>query len=117
MRLCSLTAIPETIPPKISVRIRCSPPLLTVCPQAVRDSAKKAAIPSCQSMPLLYRRDMLGGLLEGIMQKRYSLPAAIALAVVLAGCNQAPPPAPDTREADAKAIRDFETGWMQAFAT
>ncbi len=51
------------------------------------------------------------------MQKRYSLPAAIALAVVLAGCDQAPPPAPDTREADAKAIRDFETGWMQAFAT
>src|ERR1700675_256 len=51
------------------------------------------------------------------MQNRYSLPAALALAVVLAGCTQAPPPAPDTREADAKAIRDFETAWAQAFAT
>ena len=51
------------------------------------------------------------------MQNRYSLPAAVALAVILAGCAQAPPPAPDTREADAKAIRDFETAWAQAFAT
>jgi uncharacterized protein (TIGR02246 family) len=52
------------------------------------------------------------------MPKRYSVPAALALAVILAGCTQAPPPpAPDTREADAKAIRDFETAWMQAFAT
>jgi uncharacterized protein (TIGR02246 family) len=50
------------------------------------------------------------------MQNRYALPA-VALAVILAGCNQAPPPAPDTREADAKAIRDFETAWVQAFAT
>jgi ketosteroid isomerase-like protein len=31
-----------------------------------------------------------------------------ALFVALAGCTQAPPPAPDTREADAKAIRDRE---------
>ena len=61
---------------------------------------------------------MLDGLLEGTMQNRYSLPAAVALAVVLAGCNQAPPPAaPDTRAADAQAIRDLEKAWEQAFAT
>jgi uncharacterized protein (TIGR02246 family) len=52
------------------------------------------------------------------MQKRYTLPAAVALAVILAGCSQAPPaPAPDTREADTKALRDMETAWVQAFAT
>lgn len=49
------------------------------------------------------------------MTKRYSVPAAVALAVVLAGCSQAPPPAKDTREADAKAIRDLEADWMQSF--
>ncbi len=51
------------------------------------------------------------------MQKRYSVPAAVAIAVLLAGCSQAPPPAPDTRERDAKAIRDFETAWQQSYAT
>ena len=45
------------------------------------------------------------------------MPAALALAVILAGCNQAPPPAPDTREADAQAIRDVETAWSASFAT
>ena len=48
------------------------------------------------------------------MHTRFSLPAALALAVILAGCHQAPPPAPDTRDADAKAIRDLETAWNQA---
>jgi uncharacterized protein (TIGR02246 family) len=51
------------------------------------------------------------------MRNRYTLLAALALAVILAGCNQAPPPAPDTREADAKAIRDLEIAWDQAAAT
>jgi uncharacterized protein (TIGR02246 family) len=53
------------------------------------------------------------------MKSRYSLPAAVVLAVLLAGCSQAPPPpAPaDTRESDAKAIRDVETAWEQSFAT
>jgi uncharacterized protein (TIGR02246 family) len=52
------------------------------------------------------------------MKDRYSLPAAVALAVVLAGCAPAPPPpAPDTRAADAQAIRDLEKAWEQAFAT
>lgn len=51
------------------------------------------------------------------MTKRYSVSAAVALAVILTGCSQAPPPAPDTREADSKAIRDLEASWVQAFAT
>jgi uncharacterized protein (TIGR02246 family) len=52
------------------------------------------------------------------MHNRYSWPAALALAVIVAGCSQAPPPsAPDTREADAKAIRAVEATWVQAFAT
>ncbi|MBI2680852.1 MAG: SgcJ/EcaC family oxidoreductase [Candidatus Solibacter usitatus] len=52
------------------------------------------------------------------MKNRYSLPAAAALAVILAGCAPAPPPpAPDTRAADAQAIRDLEKAWEQAFAT
>jgi ketosteroid isomerase-like protein len=51
------------------------------------------------------------------MQARTFFPASIALAVLLAGCASAPPPTPpDTRAADAQAIRDLETAWAQAFA-
>jgi len=51
------------------------------------------------------------------MQARKFFPASMALAVLLAGCASAPPPAPpDTRAADAQAIRDVETAWVQAFA-
>ena len=40
-----------------------------------------------------------------------------ALALLLFGCAQAPPPAPpDTRAADEKAIRDSETAWVKEFA-
>jgi uncharacterized protein (TIGR02246 family) len=43
--------------------------------------------------------------------------APFALAVLLFGCAQAPPPAPpDTRAADEKAIRDLETAWVKEFA-
>lgn len=37
------------------------------------------------------------------------LAAVGAFTLALAACNQAPPPAPDTREADAKALRDMES--------
>ena len=51
------------------------------------------------------------------MHNRYTWAAALALAVLLAGCKQAPPPpAPDTHDADVKAIRDLETTQVQAFA-
>jgi len=44
--------------------------------------------------------------------------AAVALAVVLAGCTPPPPPpAPDTHDADVKAIKDVEATWVQNFAT
>ena len=39
-----------------------------------------------------------------------------ALVSLLAGCATAPPPAPDTRAADAKAIRDTEAAWLKEFA-
>ena len=42
--------------------------------------------------------------------------ATAALALALAGCNQAPPPVPDTREADAKALRDVETANQKDWA-
>jgi uncharacterized protein (TIGR02246 family) len=43
--------------------------------------------------------------------------APLALAVLLFGCAQAPPPTPpDTRAADEKAIRDSETAWVKEFA-
>jgi uncharacterized protein (TIGR02246 family) len=43
--------------------------------------------------------------------------APFALALLLFGCAQAPPPAPpDTRAADEKAIRDMETAWVAEFA-
>ena len=43
---------------------------------------------------------------------------AIALASLLVGCTPAPAPTPpDTREADAQAIRATEANWMQAFTS
>jgi len=52
------------------------------------------------------------------MHNRYSWVAAFALAAILAGCKQAPPPpAPDTHDADVKAIRDLEATQVQAFAS
>lgn len=44
------------------------------------------------------------------------LAAAGVLVLALAGCNQAPPPAPDTREADAKALRDMESANQKDWA-
>lgn len=42
--------------------------------------------------------------------------AAAAAILTLAGCSQAPAPAPDTRDADAKAIRDGEDAWNKDWA-
>jgi len=51
------------------------------------------------------------------MRNRYFRLAAFALAVIVAGCHQAPPPpALDTHDADVKAIRDVETACNQALA-
>ncbi len=51
------------------------------------------------------------------MHNRYFWGAAFALAVILAGCKQAPPPpAPDTHDADVKAIHDLEAAQLQAYA-
>lgn len=51
------------------------------------------------------------------MNNRYCWAAVLALAVILAGCKQAaPPPAPDTHDADVKAIRDLDAATMQAIA-
>ena len=46
--------------------------------------------------------------------KRLLVP--IALILSLAACTQAPPPVPDTREADAKAIRDVEATLLKESA-
>jgi uncharacterized protein (TIGR02246 family) len=53
------------------------------------------------------------------MQARVFFPAGIALAFLLAGCASAPPPtpAPDTRDADAAALRQLEKDWMQTWST
>ena len=50
------------------------------------------------------------------MHTRYAWAAAITLVVILAGCKQAPPPAPNTHDADVKAISDLETATVQAIA-
>jgi uncharacterized protein (TIGR02246 family) len=42
--------------------------------------------------------------------------APLTLALLLFGCAQAPPPPPDIRAADEKAIRDSETAWVKEFA-
>ncbi|HXP85033.1 MAG TPA: SgcJ/EcaC family oxidoreductase [Bryobacteraceae bacterium] len=43
--------------------------------------------------------------------------APFALLLLQVACTQAPPPAPDTRTADEKAIRDSETQWVKDFAS
>jgi uncharacterized protein (TIGR02246 family) len=49
------------------------------------------------------------------MHNHYCWAAAFVLAVIVAGCNQAPPPStPDTHDADVKAIRDLEAANLQA---
>ena len=49
------------------------------------------------------------------------LPACLLLTLLPTGCLQVQPPAattqPDTRAADAQAIRDQEAAWVKAFAT
>jgi ketosteroid isomerase-like protein len=51
------------------------------------------------------------------MHNRYFPVAAFALAFILAGCKQAlPPAAPDTHEADLKAVRDFDAANIRVFA-
>lgn len=48
------------------------------------------------------------------MQTRMFLPASLAFAFLFAGCSTTPPTPPDTRSADAKAIRQVEADWLQA---
>lgn len=51
------------------------------------------------------------------MHNRYFWSTAFALAVILVGCKQAPPPtAPNTHDADVKAISDLEVATVQAIA-
>jgi uncharacterized protein (TIGR02246 family) len=47
------------------------------------------------------------------MNRWYLTIAPLALVLLLAGCDQAPPPAPDTRASDEKAIRDGEAQWLK----
>ncbi len=44
------------------------------------------------------------------MGLKWTIPGAVALALFLTGCAQT---MPDTREADAKTLRDLETQWNQ----
>ena len=46
-----------------------------------------------------------------------TLSALAAVALTLAACNPAPPAAPDTHDADVKAISDTEAQANQAWAT
>ena len=42
---------------------------------------------------------------------------AAVVAFTMSACNQAPPPAaPDTHDADVKALTDFEAQWIQDYA-
>jgi uncharacterized protein (TIGR02246 family) len=44
-----------------------------------------------------------------------SLCSTAAIALVLTACNQAPPPPPDTHDADVKAISDLEVQWNKDY--
>jgi uncharacterized protein (TIGR02246 family) len=49
------------------------------------------------------------------MNRWYARTAPLALFLLQIACTQAPPPAPDTRAADEKAIRDMESQAAQEF--
>ncbi len=50
------------------------------------------------------------------MKRFATLCSATVIALSLAACNPAPPPAPDTHDADVKAITDTEVQANQAWA-
>src|SRR5580698_8077218 len=47
------------------------------------------------------------------MNRWYFALATVTLVILEAGCNSTPPPAPDTRAADEKAIQGVEAAWLQ----
>jgi uncharacterized protein (TIGR02246 family) len=51
------------------------------------------------------------------MLRNTSLIVCLALAVLTVGCANAPAPPPDTRAADAQAVKDVETAWVKDAAT
>src|ERR1700740_1598187 len=50
------------------------------------------------------------------MKSFATLRGAAAIALLLLACNQAPTPAPDTHDADVKAISDLEAQWNKDYA-
>ncbi len=50
------------------------------------------------------------------MKRWYGAGFVVGISLVIAGCSDTPPPAPDTRAADEKAIREGETAWNGDFA-
>jgi uncharacterized protein (TIGR02246 family) len=50
------------------------------------------------------------------LMKLTTLCSIAALSLALTACNQAPPPPPDTHDADVKAIGDLETQWSKDYA-
>ncbi|HEX9200882.1 MAG TPA: SgcJ/EcaC family oxidoreductase [Acidobacteriaceae bacterium] len=51
------------------------------------------------------------------MNRIATLCAATAVALTLIACNSTPTPAPNTHDADVKAIQDYETQWVQDWAS
>jgi uncharacterized protein (TIGR02246 family) len=49
------------------------------------------------------------------MKALVTLCGTAVIAFTMAACNQAPPPPPDTHDADVKAINDLEAQWNQAY--
>jgi uncharacterized protein (TIGR02246 family) len=50
------------------------------------------------------------------MKALATLCGTAALALAITACNQTPPPAPDTHDADVKAITDLEAQWNKDYA-
>jgi uncharacterized protein (TIGR02246 family) len=51
------------------------------------------------------------------MKRLISLSTIAAIAWTLTACNPTPAPAPNTHDADVKAIQDYETQWVQDWAS
>jgi uncharacterized protein (TIGR02246 family) len=67
----------------------------------------------CSALKAFLRFGIIYGLEETSMKMLLMTTTAFGL---LTACTQAPPPIPDTRAADAQAIRDQETAAQQAWA-
>jgi uncharacterized protein (TIGR02246 family) len=54
---------------------------------------------------------------EKVMQRDGCVIGLLALTALMTACSSAPPPAPDTRDADIRAVKEVEAAWSRDAGT